>query len=295
MNKNYRHILQFLPLSFAFVLLASGCAKTSVTEIPSYIKIDTISINVTSLQGSASQKISDTWVYADNDLIGGFELPKKFPVLKSGSTLLSIYAGIILNGIKETRAPYPFYQQINKTVTLEREKVTDLGHLTFSYAEGTKFAWLEDFEQSNLTIDSTSRSEVNLVRTYLPELASAFPYETNKYAAKVVIPSDSLVFECASHESYKLPTDGTSVFLEMNYKSNNAFTVGLFINGDVSSQRSVLVINPSNNWNKIYINLTPTLSSSSTASSFRVFITAMKSTDEANAVIMFDNIKLLHF
>jgi hypothetical protein len=161
---------------------------------------------------------------------------------------------------------------------------------------GTKFAWQEDFEQANLSIDSTARSEVNLVRTRMTsELAAAFPFEMNEWAAKIVIPDDSLVFECASHDSYKLPTTGTSVFLEMNYKSNNSFTVGLIVNGSVTSQKSVLVINPSETWNKIYINLTPSVSASSGATSFKVFLSAMKNTNVPKAEIYFDNFKLLHF
>jgi hypothetical protein len=287
------HISKLLTLSI--VLLISACTKTSIDEIPSYISIDTISISTTSLQGTASQKVFDAWVYADNDLIGAFELPAKFPVLKTGASTLSIFAGIKLNGINETRSPYPFYDKITKTVTLERENVDSLGHLTFKYIEGTKFAWQEDFEQSNLSIDSTARSEVNLVRTRLTELATAFPYEENKYAAKVVIDNDSATFEAASHDAYKLPTTGTSVFLELNYKSNNPFTVGLFLIGSVISQRSVLVVNPSSTWNKIYINLTPTVSSSKDITNFKVFFTAKKNTSDPQAEIFFDNIKLLHF
>jgi hypothetical protein len=290
---NTRHITELFALTI--VLLLVSCTKTSIDEIPSYIAIDTISISTTSSQGTASQKIFDAWVYADNDLIGAFELPAKFPVLKSGTSKLTIYAGIKLNGINETRAPYPFYQQVVKTVTLEREAVTDLGHMNFTYTTGTKFAWQENFEQSNISIDSTVRSEVNLKRIRLDELSTVFPYEDNKYAGKVVIPNDSLVFECASHDSYKLPTTGTSVFLELNYKSNNPFTVGLFLNGAVTSQRSVLVVNPSSSWNKIYINLTPTVSAYPEVNSFKVFFTATKSTDDPQAEIFFDNIKLLHF
>ena len=293
---NLKSLNIFQILSFALVLLVSGCAKTSIDEIPSYLSIDTISITVTPLQGTSSQKIFDAWVYADNILIGGFELPKRFPLLKEGTTELSIFAGIKLNGINELRVPYPFYQKITKTVELEREQVLDLGHLKFAYASATKFAWQEDFEESNLSIDTTARSEINLNRIFLQdELHAAFPYETNQYAARVIIPNDSLMFECASHDSYKLPVDGTSVFMELNYKSNNPFTVGLIANGLNASQNAVLVVNPSSTWNKIYINFTPTLSTNTSASSFRVFIAAMKETSETKAEIYFDNIKLLHF
>ncbi len=285
----------FSLLNLSLMLLVSGCTRSSIDDIPSYLSIDTISIKVNSLQGTASQKISDAWVYADNELIGAFQLPARFPLLRSGSTQISIYAGIKLNGINETRVPYPFYEQIKKTITLEHEKVDSLGHLKFNYASGTIFAWQEDFEQSNLSIDSTPRSMIDLVRTHLTELSSEFPNEMNEYAAKIVIPNDTTIFECASHDSFKLPTDGSAVFLELNYKSNNPFTVGLIETGYVTNQRSVLVINPSKTWNKIYVNFTPTISSGSGATSFRVFFTSIKNTEDANAEIYLDNIKLLHF
>jgi hypothetical protein len=293
MNRLFQHIFKFLTLTV--FLVVAGCAKTSIDQIPSYLAIDTISLKVTSIQGTASQKISDAWVYANNDLIGAFELPAKFPLLKSGTTQISIFAGIKLNGINETRVPYPFYAPYNKDITLERENVDSLGHLTFSYLEGTKFAWQEDFEQINLSIDMTARSEVSLVSTQLPELSTEFPNEMNDYAAKVVIPSDSLTFECVSHDMFKLPTDGSSVFLELNYKSNNSFTAGIFVNGSVTSQKPILVINPSTTWNKIYINLTPTVSANAGASGFSVFFAARKSAGVPKAEIYFDNIKLLHF
>ena len=293
MKLTHLHTLQIFFLSGMSLLL--GCSKTSVEDIPSYLAIDTISIKVNAIQGTASHKIVDSWVYANNELIGGFELPSRFPILKSGSTNLTIFAGVKLNGMNETRSPYPFYQQITKTVNLVRDSILDLGHLKYSYTEGTKFAWQENFEQYNLSIDTTARSEITLVRAKLPELATAFPFEDNEYAAKVVIPNDSLVFECVTHNSFKLPTDGSSVFLEMNYKTNNPFTMGLLINGSVASQRPVLVINPSSIWNKIYINLTPSTAANSGASSFKVYFTARKSNKEPNAEILFDNLKLLHF
>lgn len=293
MSLKSKHIILYFPLFASLLFL--GCAKTSVDDIPSYIAIDTSSIKVNSFQGTASHKITDSWVYANNDLVGAFELPAKFPVLKSGSTTIYIFAGIKLNGINETRVPYPFYDRLQKSVTLEQEKVTKFGQLYFNYVPNTKFAWLEDFEQVNLTLDSTSRSEVNFTRAKLPELEAAFPGESNDYAASVVIPDNNLIFESISHDAFKLPTDGTAVFLEINYKTNNPFTVGLFINGEITSQRPVLIINPSSKWNKIYVNLTPTLSTFTGTSSFKIYFTAKKSTTEPKAEIFFDNIKLLHF
>jgi len=288
-----KYILKLFPL--ILILLVASCAKNSVEDIPSYIKIDSISIKPNALQGTLSHKITDAWVYCGNELIGGFEMPANFPILKGGTNVLSIYAGIKLNGINETRVPYPFYQHLEKTVNLKRDSVLNLGDLAVTYTDKTVFSWIEDFEHTNLSIDTTKHSQTALVRALLPELATSFPYETNKYAGKVTLADSITSFECASHDFFDLPTDGHDVFFEMNYKTNHSFTVGLYVNGTVITQRAVFVVNPDNKWNKIYINLTPTLSTYINVSgSFKVYISAYRSKSDANAEIYFDNLKLLH-
>lgn len=280
-------------------LILVSCQKQSELDIPSYIAIDTISLDVTADQGTASNKIIDAWVYTGNDLEGAFELPASFPVLKSGNTVLHIQPGIKLNGISETRAPYPFYDTISIVTSLSRETVSDLGHLKAKYKSGTVFEWMEDFEDPYLTLDTTARSSYKINRVGDPALASAFPGEGNSYAGKVVVDSETKLFECTSHNSFTfsntLPEEKSYVFLELNYKTNVAFTVGLFIYGTQTVQQDVLVINPTNTWNKIYINLTPTISTNTDASKFKVYFKATKQEGAENSEIYLDNIKLLHF
>ena len=110
-----------------------------------------------------------------------------------------------MNGINETRIPYPFYDIIKKTVTLEREKISNLGDLKFKYKSTTIFAWQENFEIANNSMETTARSEVNLQRVKLSELSTEFPNESNEYAAEAVITNDTMVFECRSHDAFKLP------------------------------------------------------------------------------------------
>jgi len=47
--------------------------------IPSYIHIDKIDLTTDySSQGTSSNKITDAWIYVDNELIGAFEMPVTF-------------------------------------------------------------------------------------------------------------------------------------------------------------------------------------------------------------------------
>jgi hypothetical protein len=70
---------------------------------------------------------------------------------------------------------------------------------------------------------------------------------------------------------------------------------GMFIYGTQTVQQDVLVINPTKTWNKIYINLTPTISNNTDASKFKVYFKATKEEGAENSEIYLDNIKLLHF
>ena len=87
-----------------------------------------------------------------------------------------------------------------------------------------------------------------------------------------------------------------SVFLELNYKTNTPFVVGMigqFQTGGTELVRT-LIINANNEWNKIYINLTATANYTVNVQSFKVFFEANKLDSIAEPKVFIDNIKLLY-
>lgn len=292
------HFLILLILSLPLLL---SCEKGSVEDIPSYIKIDRIKLAVSDGQGTSSQKITDAWVFVDEELIGAFELRDTvpyltIPILKAGKHKLKIYPGIKMNGIAATRVPYAFYSPIENTVNLVRDSVLNVGIPTVRYSNRTIFAWMEDFEQVSLSIDSTDRSLFKIQRTSDPQLIFNQPGDNNKFSGLVIVSSDSAIFECVSHEEFVLPKNGSDIFLELNYKTNNAVTVGLFVNTSSQTiQEPMLVLNRNLEWKKIYINLTSSVNMHQDANSFRVFLGIVKESDVPEARLLIDNIKLVHF
>src|ERR1039457_4232719 len=109
----YKRYLNFLYISIFYLLLFStqSCEKFSGDQtIPAYLKIDSIYITTkTETQGSASHSITDAWVYVDDQFIGAYQMPARFPVLKEGKHKVEVFAGIKKDGIAATRTPYPFY------------------------------------------------------------------------------------------------------------------------------------------------------------------------------------------
>jgi hypothetical protein len=53
-----------------------------------------------------------------------------------------------------------------------------------------------------------------------------------------------------------------------------------------------LIINPNENWNKIYVDLSPQVSAYS--GPHKIFISMCRSTDSESAALLLDNIKLVH-
>lgn len=276
-----------------------SCELYNPTEpIPAYIHIDKITLakNVTGFpnsstgdEGSLSHKITDAWVYIDEQLIGCFELPVTFPVLYEGNHQIRIRAGIKVNGIAATRAPYPFYNDFSQSISLEKGTRVNLAP-GVTYNENTHFSIMENFESVGHTMIKSIHSD-----TTLQVLTSPDPYvfEGNKSGIAYIEPAHK--FECISVDSFLLPKGGASVFLEFNYKSNYNFIVGVIANGSASTQQfEALSFNPSSTWNKAYVNLTPTISGTYSANNYKITIGMINNTNSDSLALLLDNIKLVY-
>lgn len=279
------------PMVLSILMMLASCDKFSGDQtIPAYLHIEKINLTVAEGQGTASQKITDAWVYVDNQLVGAFQLPATFPVLERGSHKVVIHAGIKMNGISSTRVYYPFYQPVEYEVNFIEDSVVNLSP-TVTYYDNTKFVWMENFESGGSSLEKTAKSDTSIVLTSDPSEL----FEGN-YSGGINLNDTVLVFEAATMNSYPLPKTGSSVFLEMNYKTNNIFTVGLIgVGATQVIQQPIVVVNPTTNWNKIYINLTSTVQQMSTSLEYKVFIGAVKEDTIAKPRILIDNFKLLTF
>lgn len=258
--------------------------------IPSYIQINTINFTASSGQGSSSYKISDAWVYIDDQPLGCYELPTKFPVLKEGNHKITIYGGIKINGIAGTRSIYPYYQPWTQYVCLKKDS-TIIFYPSTTYYSSTKFSFIEAFEDGGILFKKSPTSDTMIVKTS----AKSEVFE-GTYSGVITLNNDIDTFECVTIDAYKLPKSDSPVFIEMDYKTNNTFTIGVYANYTGYRNRlEYLNINPSDTWNKIYINLTNIISREAMANDYNIFISAYKASDVLNGVILIDNIKLINW
>jgi hypothetical protein len=292
--------MRFFPFIILVFIVSAGCDKFEGTQtVPSYLRIDSIGfITDNDLQGTSNQNITDVWVYVEDDLIGGFEMPATIPVLVEGVHKLEIRPGILLNGISDTRAPNPCMQPvIYYDFNFIPDSITKASAIS-SYYSNVEFVWMENFEDASLAIHSSQNSDTGMVRTQPAGAPEAFIDDFSRYSGISYLDHNrsylQLVSDNGSGEGFAFDR-GDFIFLELNYKNNIPLVIGVYIlmMDNTVEERPYLIVNPTDVWNKIYVNFTPVVNETVNALTYRIYIEAQLSEDTANAVILLDNIKLV--
>ena len=270
-------------LYFLIAISLFSCDKddTTTNGVPSYIQIDEII-----LDEDYTTNITDAWVYIDGVNKGVYELPAHFPVLNDGAVEVRIYAGIKDNGIASQRVTYPFYHSYTSTVKLTIDSSTIISP-TVVLKENIE-GIIDNFDQSYNFNHDTCFS--------VPETEG--PY--GNYGSLSFL--DSIFVTEINYKDHPLsfdnvPQQGSATYLELDYKSDSEFLVGMYINfpNTPTLQKDLLWINPKDDWNKIYVNLTQTVSEAIGAESFSVFIRMQRDNFSEEKRLDFDNIRIVHY
>jgi len=304
-NKPGIRLIKLLHLYSYFIALLvviagslGSCNKFDGPQtIPAYLKIDTIyQYTNYNLQGENSHNITDLWIYLDDQQIGVFEIPAMFPILADGKHKLEIRPGVKVNGISSTRAPYPMLKPIVfEEFDFHPDSIQELNNLTFKYYDNVTFAWIEDFEQSSITIQETSNSDTAIKRTLPSNNPEAYLSNTSLHSGQINVTVDKPYYSGWSLFAYELPKLESPVILELDYKTDTYVTVGLFVHypGGYES-KPLIVLNHSDEWKHIYINFTPTVSQHANAIDYKVHFEAGRETGSTKSNIYLDNIKLTY-
>ncbi len=263
-----------------FLVTLISCTKDNTEGVPSFIKIDSIKLN----EEGITSNITDAWVYIDNNKQGIYELPVQFPVLAEGIKEIKIRPGIKVNGIAANRTYYHFYSSYTEDIELVPGEVYNINPTT-NYKDNTLF-FSEDFQGIGLKIDTTSNSDTDFL--IVSENNTNFAY------GKL---TDSIIdFEIATEEII-LPKNGSPVFLELDYKANTEFLIGVYVNEpnlNLVITEEMLWVTTKEEWNKIYVNLTPIMNNYNNAETFKIFIKMERDFNILENTICFDNIKIVY-
>lgn len=271
-------IFTFLLFSSLFVFFIS-CEETGT--VPAYIEIQDFE-----LQHENAIGITDVWVNVDGELIGVFELPAKFPVIAEGSSKVSISAGIKVNGIGSTRSFYPFYKNYERVIDFKPSEVINLNPVT-TYQTWANVKWEEGFENGH-KFEKRDISDTVFVISDKEKFKDS-------YSGAIFLEENQLFFESYTPQLTRPDFTGSpGMYIELNYKCNSAFEIGIYAYYQQQvDETNIILINPSVEWEKIYIDLYNPLLKYPKDTPYKVYIAAWKSADQGNCTIFIDDFKII--
>jgi hypothetical protein len=274
---------QLLYIVLILGVFITGCETINPSEeIPSYIEISEIPVN------EDFSAVTDAWVYIDDYLIGCYDLPAHFPVLRSGNVELTVRPGIRVNGIAVTRGFYSFYEEWSTDVNLIEGETTVLNPNT-EYKSGLTFEWEENFESIALTIEPFDTTDLNFSRV---DTVSDAP--SGRVGAVKILPDS--VFAVQSTEQFTLPSSG-DVYLELSFKADVSFELAWRaenIETTIIRHNQLYVFNPASEWQHVYIFLGNFIDDYNASLNRFRFLFGAINLDDGPKHIYIDNIKLIH-
>jgi hypothetical protein len=287
--------MKFKIVYLSLAIFTASCNFINPDEKePAFIYIDQFSFSTAPGEGTENQKFTEIWAYANDQVIGVYDLPALIPAMHEGNTNLSFFAGIKNFGLSDSRIIYPFVQGFRLTKNLKPLGI-DTIRPTFSY--------FDDLSINQKDWDLTTPSIIGL---------------SSNQGELLIEDDETKVFEGNRCGYFRLPAGGTNLsfkddenldleggvitFLELNYSCNNKFAVGLSAReGSVDRRNLISIINPTTSgtstpvWNKIYIDLGLIIRDNPNASFFEVYFESVPDTP-GNAIDLYlDNMKIIHF
>ena len=287
-GSNYRRGLIATASIFTLLVVFAACKETG--SVPAYVYVDKFELSTGPGQGTDSEKITEAWFFVEGNFLGAYTLPAAVPVVAEGQTRVRVSPGIKVNGISSTPDIYDFYERYEVMMDLAPGRVDTLRPLT-SYTDFTNFAFLEDFETSNSFIDVIDEDP----ETVLEPISGPDVFEGQR-SGYIRLDSDHPFIEVASIPVLDdIPTNGSDVFLEFNYKTNVQLGVGLVgtANGIPPSGAVILILRPREEWNKMYLELSPSLVASQ-LQGYQILLSAVHDPSLEVSEVYVDNFKLVY-
>ena len=278
------------------IFLLAGC-KDEEEPIPAYLKIEPFVVDA--VGGAGWQKITEGWLYVGNEFLGAYSLPAMVPVLAEGSLEVQVFPGVRENGQVLTPGLYPFLERFLTTVTLTAAQTTTIQPVT-RYAADAIFPWSVDrstFDNSSIVLENR---DSDTATSFIITTMGAFEGRS----VKMQVDTAHRVMEIATEELENLPSTGNRpVWLEMHYQNTTPFELWILGTDATNTNelaQPVFQFVPSENWNKIYFNLTDFLVSLQ-QSKYRLFFRVGLPIDQSgkpaqdSGEVYLDNIRLVHF
>lgn len=288
-------------IRFIILTLSLLACKKQEAEIPSYIYIDDIQLQTDyNFEGSASHKITDAWVYYNDNLIGAFELPCTVPIIAKATGKLRVDAGIKNNANANDRIRYAFYSPFETTIAAAGPEDSIKVAPVVQYGTNADI-WDEKFDAPSISFLKAGTSKIGMGTT------------TDNTVVFEGLGSGSFTFNdtvdyvrVETNEDFVFGTLGDAgAYMELDYNTDmnlHVYVTGLRTDG-VWERRELITLYPTTDdasafpvWNKIYLEMSYLIGLTSNGVEyeigFEVFQNEADLGMQAHAYI--DNVKVVH-
>jgi hypothetical protein len=260
---------------------------------PTFVYIPHFEFDAGPGHGTSSEKITELWVFGNDNILSIVDTPAMVPVLADGRTDIRIAAGIKNNGIGTTRIMYPFYTPYITSINPNPFKV-DTIIPTFTYASNVD---IDQWDWDNTTPPMVAESNNNGNYSIVDDASVAF--EGSRCGLISIEDGESYAYHRLD-EAITL-TSGAISFLELNYSCNQRFAVGvLTYTGGTVNKNLVLIVNPTTSgvtakWNKIYVDLGFVAQQNPSASYHKIYFEMNAESGTRPLNLFLDNIKFVRY
>lgn len=276
------------------ICVLTSCSDRHKAPYPAWLQIDSVGmITHYPSQGTPHQNFKDVWVYLNGNLLGGFELPFRVPVLTFGKVNMLLRPGIFVNGFSGLRAQYAPVRFLSLTHTFKADSITHI-YPVFRYDSLITFPFLEDFESAGIQFTAAPGSPVGMARVSGPNVG----YRSNGCGRLEWISPEEGTATAETISSIYLPKGGRPKMMEIHYRCNTSVDVLLmcFSSSGLRTEKYIVSLKSTNgSWNKAYFTLTPFTDSFQDGNNFRP---AFRIRAQANGFLPLflelDNVKVIY-
>ncbi len=283
---------RLIGICLIWVFLVSCEEIAPSAEIPIFVKLEEVTL--TDLSGQRINNppgIRDVWVYDLQSFQGAYSLSNTFPVLPPENGILRLEAGIFVDGLSSFRRAYPFLQPTEVEVSVDPADTLRLRpNFRYFAASALEIPFSESFE-GGVSKLVTTISDPNSTRIIVTSEDSF----TGSASGKVTFNSSQNLMFLQSNAFFPLPQgNAEDVFVEISYRNSVPFTVGLNVvsNSGTQSLTHPVTYSGSDNWNTVFVYLTPLLDNVPLNSVFQLFISA--NSGGSSGTIFLDNVRIIH-
>lgn len=279
----------------ALFMLLSRCGKD--VPPPSYLHISEFILeNNTDVDyGQLTHGFMDAYVYANDDnLLGVFPIPCTLPLNLEGVYQLRIVPAVRTNGQSGAKNQYALVEPYIEMVNFTRLDTLFVQPTTKYYS--TTQVWYEDFEDAALQIQSSGLSMVDMEKSNDPSILTE---RNGNFFGYVSLNSDIILWDATTSADWSLAPNQQLAYIELDFYNTSSIQTGIRAQnqGGVNNWQHVLIFpqKPEEvTWKKMYLDIKPFLSAAGPGNTFRLMLSAIISSEDTEAFVAIDNIKLVY-